>query len=69
MNILLGPTKLPDRRPYFATRYYNARLPRCIVILLRHSLAQKNFQAWDGSRMRRVPPRVNCFAAATLFVA
>src|SRR5712672_394179 len=46
MQILLGPAKLPDIGPLFATT--NAKLPRCIVILLRHSLAQKNLQASAG---------------------
>ena len=45
-----------------------ARVPRCIVILLRHNLAQKNSSRIGpqnnegrGSRL------VNCFAAVTLF--
>jgi hypothetical protein len=39
-----------------------ARLPRCIVILLHHSLAQKNFHASDSRTMRReeLPSDVLC---------
>ena len=40
-----------------------ARLPCCIVILLRHSLAQENLHASDSGD---AAAGVNCFAAAML---
>ena len=38
------------------------KLPRCIVILLRHSLSQKNLQSSGGMIMRReqVPSELLC---------
>jgi len=44
-----------------------ARLPRCIVIHLRHGLAQENLQASAAKQGYVEAVGVNCFAAAAAF--
>ena len=60
VQILLRPAKLPDSRP--PLRLTIARLPCCIVILLRHSLAQKNLLTSDDSIIRggELPTELLC---------
>jgi hypothetical protein len=74
-RIALDPSStqiFSDPRNYHRTgpslRLTIATLSRCIVILLRHRLAQENLHAsGDRTIVPNVILRVNCFVAATAF--